>query len=301
MCLFLIMLGILAVIFPAGHASFGHFPIFAIWYFHYLEYLKILDNVDGKQARKTGNSSPLGLMVDHGTDSINTVILPLAAASIMQIGRSWYVAIGVACLSAGFYFATLEEYYTGRLDLPNPNGVSDGCVAVYLIGLLSAIFGCQMWKTPFIFGLNIGQSVFVLTFVLSIPAVGANLMHIFAKGGKLKSILVNASMLLLYMGTMEFHYASTRLSDWYMRLLFIMYGSMQWKILIHMMLSHVSAQTFQPFRTTILLSCAMTFMYYLSPINWGVSEEMFFWIQFIFNIAGIFERDLKNSICACGN
>jgi ethanolaminephosphotransferase len=29
-----------------------------------------LDNVDGKQARRTGSSSPLGQMFDHGCDAI---------------------------------------------------------------------------------------------------------------------------------------------------------------------------------------------------------------------------------------
>jgi len=30
---------------------------------------RLLDEMDGKQARKTGNSSPLGLLFDHGCDS----------------------------------------------------------------------------------------------------------------------------------------------------------------------------------------------------------------------------------------
>ena len=28
------------------------------------------DNCDGKQARKTGNSTPLGMLFDHGCDSL---------------------------------------------------------------------------------------------------------------------------------------------------------------------------------------------------------------------------------------
>jgi hypothetical protein len=30
-----------------------------------------LDNMDGKQARRTGSSSPLGLLFDHGCDGLN--------------------------------------------------------------------------------------------------------------------------------------------------------------------------------------------------------------------------------------
>ena len=44
--------------------------IFAIGLFVY----NTLDNMDGKQARKIGASSPLGLIMDHGCDSMNTFI-----------------------------------------------------------------------------------------------------------------------------------------------------------------------------------------------------------------------------------
>jgi phosphatidylglycerophosphate synthase len=39
----------------------------------------MLDEMDGKQARKTGNSSPLGLLFDHGCDSFTTALLTIIA------------------------------------------------------------------------------------------------------------------------------------------------------------------------------------------------------------------------------
>lgn len=39
----------------------------AFCYFMY----RFMDECDGKQARRTGNSSPLGLLFDHGCDSIS--------------------------------------------------------------------------------------------------------------------------------------------------------------------------------------------------------------------------------------
>ena len=38
--------------------------------FSYFMY-RMLDELDGKQARRTGNSSPLGLLFDHGCDSFS--------------------------------------------------------------------------------------------------------------------------------------------------------------------------------------------------------------------------------------
>ena len=40
-----------------------------------------LDNMDGKQARKTGSSSPLGLICDHGCDCLNAFISSLTFAA----------------------------------------------------------------------------------------------------------------------------------------------------------------------------------------------------------------------------
>jgi len=35
-----------------------------------------MDNMDGKQARRTGSGSPLGMLCDHGCDATTATILP---------------------------------------------------------------------------------------------------------------------------------------------------------------------------------------------------------------------------------
>jgi phosphatidylglycerophosphate synthase len=55
----------------------------SILYFVY----RLLDEMDGKQARKTGNSSPVGLMFDHGCDSFTVALLCLMMSKMMQIGN----------------------------------------------------------------------------------------------------------------------------------------------------------------------------------------------------------------------
>jgi ethanolaminephosphotransferase len=46
----------------------------------------MLDNLDGKQARRTGTSSPLGMMFDHGCDALTTFLLSLTLGTIIGIG-----------------------------------------------------------------------------------------------------------------------------------------------------------------------------------------------------------------------
>eukprot|EP01094_Clydonella_sp_ATCC50884_P020271 TRINITY_DN4181_c0_g1_i1.p1 TRINITY_DN4181_c0_g1~~TRINITY_DN4181_c0_g1_i1.p1 ORF type:complete len:180 (-),score=28.45 TRINITY_DN4181_c0_g1_i1:83-622(-) len=50
-----------------------------------------LDNLDGKQARRTGTSSPLGLLFDHGCDALNCTVSTFTFVSILQMGMTWKV------------------------------------------------------------------------------------------------------------------------------------------------------------------------------------------------------------------
>ncbi len=69
-----------------------------------------LDNMDGKQARRIGASSPLGLLFDHGCDAINTGMVGslvgalVVGANLQQTYVIWTVAI------TAFFMNTWEEY-----------------------------------------------------------------------------------------------------------------------------------------------------------------------------------------------
>lgn len=83
----------------------------------------ILDGLDGKQARRTGTSGPLGELFDHGLDSWTTIFIPTALYSIfgrddpntIQPIRMYFVCIMVFI---NFYLAHWEKYNTGVLYLP---------------------------------------------------------------------------------------------------------------------------------------------------------------------------------------
>jgi ethanolaminephosphotransferase len=76
------------------------------------------DAMDGKQARRTGSGSPLGMLFDHGCDAINTTIITMNVCCALQLGNG-YGAIQLWCMAGiGFFAQTLEEYYTGEMHLP---------------------------------------------------------------------------------------------------------------------------------------------------------------------------------------
>lgn len=108
---------------------------------------RMLDEMDGKQARRTGNSSPLGLLFDHGCDSFTTGLMTLGFMKLIQVGNSPIILIGLLATTQSFHFCTLEEYYVGGLFLGVGNGATDG--SVIIIGLLfyCGYAGQEFWKT----------------------------------------------------------------------------------------------------------------------------------------------------------
>lgn len=79
-----------------------------------------LDCMDGKQARRTGTSSPLGQLFDHGFDCLcNLAHLSSCSAYLAPGGTQWYFAMQVT-LQFCFFMAQWEEYYT--LSLPHAAG-----------------------------------------------------------------------------------------------------------------------------------------------------------------------------------
>jgi ethanolaminephosphotransferase len=128
----------------------GPGAMFLFNFFAMLMY-QTLDNMDGKQARKTGSSSPLGLLFDHGCDAINSIFG--SANWIIAIGLSlgcepdvwmcWILILGPMSL---FYVTTWEEYYTGKLTLPIINGPNEGMVLGALTSLTTCIYGVSYWQ-----------------------------------------------------------------------------------------------------------------------------------------------------------
>lgn len=83
-----------------------------------LWFYQSLDSIDGKQARRTGTSGPLGEMFDHGCDAINTTLEVLLCAAAMNLGQSWWTVASQVATLANFYLTTWEEYHTGVRPLP---------------------------------------------------------------------------------------------------------------------------------------------------------------------------------------
>ena len=74
-----------------------------------------MDALDGKQARRTGSSSPLGQLFDHGCDCLACLAQTGAAASLHHFGPCFLGLWSIIILPSGFFLAQWEEYHTGTL------------------------------------------------------------------------------------------------------------------------------------------------------------------------------------------
>ncbi|KAJ1969623.1 hypothetical protein H4R35_006091 [Dimargaris xerosporica] len=104
------------------------------------------DNVDGKQARRTGSSSPLGELFDHGCDALNCSLGGLLQAAGMGLGHTWYTVGIVLCTSLSFYLSTWEEYHTGVLFLGVINGATEGLILACTLIALSGAYGPHIYQ-----------------------------------------------------------------------------------------------------------------------------------------------------------
>ncbi|KAI5411392.1 Choline/ethanolaminephosphotransferase 1, variant 2 [Lathyrus oleraceus] len=128
------------------------------------------DAVDGKQARRTNSSSPLGELFDHGCDALACALEALAFGSTAMCGRStfwWWLISAIT-----FFGATWEYYFINTLILPVVNGPTEGLMLIYLAHFFTAIVGAEWWAQQF------GKSLPFLNwlpFIADVPTYSAAL------------------------------------------------------------------------------------------------------------------------------
>ena len=71
-------------------------------------YKQVLDNCDGKQARRTANSTSLGLLFDHGLDSIALPVIAMSTLHLIGLKEVTFM-LYLMSSSTSFYHGTYEQ------------------------------------------------------------------------------------------------------------------------------------------------------------------------------------------------
>lgn len=140
-----------------------------------------LDNVDGKQARRTGSSSPLGELFDHGCDSITMGILALVTGAAVRLGPL-LTLLGLLVGWGPFYLAHWEEYHTGILIMGKFNGPTEAQLVIMAMLIFTGIAGSGVWVQA-LFSIhhtkiNLKHIMFLLIIITSIITVCQNIYKV---------------------------------------------------------------------------------------------------------------------------
>jgi phosphatidylglycerophosphate synthase len=102
-----------------------------------------LDNVDGKQARKLKNSTPLGMIMDHGCDALGLLFLTVGLGRVLRYDNfEMILTIFTIGVSFSFYISAWCQYYSdGIMILGKFNAVDDGIPGVWLCAIVTAFLG----------------------------------------------------------------------------------------------------------------------------------------------------------------
>ncbi|KAI1298572.1 CDP-alcohol phosphatidyltransferase [Xylaria venustula] len=135
--------GLLVIVMPdlVGPGPSWLYLSFAFGLFMY----QTMDNVDGKQARRTGTSSGLGELFDHGIDSLNCTLASLLETGAMALGTSKSGVFTALCPCLAMFFSTWETYHTHTLYLGYVNGPTEGILIACSVMALSGIYGPGIW------------------------------------------------------------------------------------------------------------------------------------------------------------
>lgn len=121
-----------------------------------LFFYQTLDNIDGKQARRTNSSSPLGELFDHVSDSIGVGMMICTVGASCRVGPVLTIII-FFCVVAPFYFHHWEEKFTGELILGRFDGPTESQCFVVVLHCLNGVFalyGYDFWGQEVYGGYN---------------------------------------------------------------------------------------------------------------------------------------------------
>jgi phosphatidylglycerophosphate synthase len=107
------------------------------------------DALDGKQARRTGTSSPLGELFDHGCDAMTTFFLGVVAMASWRTGDSVHSFLTLWLSMTMFFLSQWDVYFSGQLFL-GPFNVTETQFIVMGIHLTCFFAGSDFWTRTFV-------------------------------------------------------------------------------------------------------------------------------------------------------
>ena len=240
----------------------GFIPPWACFFsaFCYLLYM-ILDNIDGKQARRTKSSSPLGLLFDHGTDACTTFFITCGLGAILALETIYQYILLWIMIIVPFYLNNWEEYVTGVMSLPIINGINEGTFVIVFLECLTGCIGQDyLNKKEYII---FGEHILFNTFISSL-ACGAGIFFGIISIFKVRQLESKEKRINALIDVFPFIYflagffciiylTDSKISENYPQLLLVSFGFQFAKMLGLLQLAHLMGIRYNPYNLVFVL------------------------------------------------
>jgi len=265
----------------------------AFLYFSYC----VLDNCDGRQARRTKASSPLGLLVDHGTDACTTFFITCGLGNFVYYDKlDEYLYIYIM-ITVAFFLNTWEEYYTGELILPIIHGVSEGMLLIVLIEILSGLYNGRLFNRKIILfnGLIKGRIKDLIGIAGMFAGIFFGIVSLFkvlrfVGWKKFPRALFDVIIYILFLSSILCVncFANTLFYETAPKLIILSYGFLFAKMMGLLQLSHIKSSTFNPYILSIMAPIlvqmfhSLYFYYYKVELFFSSDNMIYFFFYWNF-------------------
>ena len=125
---------------PSFEDTMPHWLCFLCFFANF--WYQTIDAIDGKQARRINNCSPLGQLLDHNLDQISITAQMVACCSLMKFhGNIWAIMMSAPATFSAHYsieyrmhFTKFHAYHVGNI------GATEQLVLVMLFNLIPCFF-----------------------------------------------------------------------------------------------------------------------------------------------------------------
>lgn len=255
-----------------------------------------LDAVDGKQARRTGTSSPLGELFDHGCDALSMCIVTTGIAIALRLGQlpEWMVMTwaGAAVL---FYLTHWVAYITGVVRFGKIDITELQVLGMFLF-CTGGFFGQQIFLKPAPVVNVEARTIFLYIGLVCLLLTMALYFHEIFKGGvgKNGSTIADTSVLspavplgiVLYLTYYNFAYSNTNVFERAPCLFNFAFGLMLAKVSILLLVASMSKSPL-PMLDTIML-CPLIQVININ-LSSPMSEYRLLWFCLIFSFLNLMQ------------
>ncbi|XP_072759026.1 cholinephosphotransferase 1 isoform X3 [Anoplolepis gracilipes] len=266
-----------------------------------------LDAIDGKQARRTGTSTPLGELFDHGCDSISTVFVALSACIAVQLGYySTWMFFQCFCAMTLFYCAHWQTYVSGSLRFGKVD-VTEAQFSIIAIHLISAIFGPQIWMLEIpVLGVGTLNNYVAVLFYAGYVQVFLEFCKVFESGGigKNGSTIAGTSVLspiipfsfVIVPAFIIYRKSAEHVYENHPALYILAFGMVAAKVTNRLVVAHMTKNEMQ-YLDSSLIGPAMLFLN--QYFNFFIKEYYVLWLCFIWVTLDLFRYSAQVCLEIC--